>query len=93
MVDYRPYQETPEGFFGISKRAFQRGVQYISPQGVHYSNARAVFEVLAIGGSSSWRWLYHRVPLAGKLFELQYRLIANNRDFFFKLTKLFFRNR
>ncbi|WP_018476772.1 thiol-disulfide oxidoreductase DCC family protein [Pontibacter roseus] len=91
-VDYRPYQEMPEGFFGIPKRDFQRGVQFVSPEGVHYKNARAVFEVLELGGSSAWRWLYHRIPFANRLFELQYRLVANNRDSFFKLTRLVFRD-
>jgi predicted DCC family thiol-disulfide oxidoreductase YuxK len=91
-IVYKPYQEMPEGYFGIAKRDFQRGVQFISPEGVHYSNARAVFEVLAIGGNSNWRWLYHRLPLANKIFELKYRFIANNRNFFFKLTRLFFKD-
>lgn len=90
-VEYRPYQEMPEGFYGIERRDFQRGVQFIAPNGVHYSNARAVFEVLAIGGNSAWRWLYQRLPLAHRLFEMKYRLIANNRNFFYKLTKLFFK--
>lgn len=91
-IQYKPYQEVPEGYFGITRKEFQCGVQFISPQGQHYRNARAVFEVLAIGGSSAWRWLYHRIPPAGRLFEFKYRTIANHRDFFFKLTKLFFRD-
>ncbi|MBF9251818.1 DUF393 domain-containing protein [Pontibacter sp. 172403-2] len=91
-VNYVPYQEVPDNFEGISKAQFQRSVWLITADGRRLKAAAAVFELLRIGGTGTWNQIYHRVPLAGKVFELGYRLIANNRNLFYKLTKLFFRD-
>lgn len=91
-VRYVPFQEVPEDFHGISRNQFQRSVWLILPDGRKLHAAAAAFELLAIGDMHSWNWLYYRVPLADKLFELGYRIVAKNRDSFYKLTKLFFRD-
>ncbi|PRY10673.1 putative DCC family thiol-disulfide oxidoreductase YuxK [Pontibacter ummariensis] len=91
-VSYVPFQEVPEGFHEISELQFKRSVWLIMEDGRKLHSAAAAFELLAIGGFRAGRWLYYRVPFASKVFELAYRVVADNRDLFYKLTKLFFRD-
>lgn len=91
-VNYVPFQEVPDNFYGISRAQFQRSVWLITADGRQLRAAAAVFELLHMAGTSTWNRLYHRVPLADKVFELGYRLVASNRNLFYKLTKFFFRD-
>ncbi|WP_266203932.1 thiol-disulfide oxidoreductase DCC family protein [Pontibacter kalidii] len=90
-VTYVPYQEVPDGFHGISHAQFRRSVYLITTYGQPLHGARAVAALLQLSGHSTWHWLYHRVPLAGTVAEAGYRLVADNRDFFYKLTRLVIR--
>jgi len=90
-VDYVPYQHLPDSFQGVHHAQFRRSVYLFTRQAVPLHGAAAAVRLLRMGGIGIWHWLYYRVPLAGRIFELGYRMVANNRDFFYKLTKLFFR--
>ncbi|WP_242920913.1 thiol-disulfide oxidoreductase DCC family protein [Pontibacter liquoris] len=91
-VQYVPFQSVPDGFHDISREQFRRSVWLITADGRKLHAAAAVFELLAMGGQHGWNRAYYQVPLANRLFEFAYRVVANNRDLFYKLTKLFFRD-
>ncbi|CAM3569654.1 DUF393 domain-containing protein [Pontibacter korlensis] len=89
QVEYVPYQKVPDGFHGITHAQFKRSVYLITQYGQRLHGAEAVAALLQISGySSTWNWIYHRVPLASTIAELGYRIVADNRDVFYKLTKL-----
>ncbi|MEJ8801077.1 thiol-disulfide oxidoreductase DCC family protein [Pontibacter sp. H249] len=88
-VDFVPYQQLPKLYYGVTRQQFSRSV-YLVTKYRRLHGAAAVFEVLAIGGDDSWNRIYYNVVLADTFFEAAYRVVANNRDFFFWLTKLFY---
>lgn len=88
-VTYVPFQEVPEEFCGISRKQFKKSVYLITKYGQRLRGAEAVAVLLKISGhSGTWNWLYHHLPLAGRIAERSYRLVADNRNTFYKLTKL-----
>lgn len=91
-VLYVPYQEVPDGFYGIRHEQFKKSVYLITVYGQPVHGAAAVAALLQLSGDSTWSWLYHRIPFAGKLAETGYRTVANHRDLFYKLTRLLFRD-
>lgn len=89
LVEYTPFQKLPREFYGITKHEFRSSV-YLITQYRRLKGAAAVFEVLAYGGNDLWNRLYYNVVLADVVFEAGYRLVATHRNFFYRLTKLFF---
>ncbi|WP_439881250.1 thiol-disulfide oxidoreductase DCC family protein [Pontibacter sp. MBLB2868] len=87
-VDYTPFQQVPPVYFGVSREQFQKSVYLITYYRRLYG-AEAVFELLSIGGNNTWLQLYHGIPFADSLFELGYRIVADNRNFFYKILKFF----
>ncbi|MCX2738410.1 thiol-disulfide oxidoreductase DCC family protein [Pontibacter anaerobius] len=90
-IAYVPYQEVPDGFHGITHAQFSKSVYLFTRYGQRLHGAEAVAALLHLSGYSVWSWLYHRLPLASTVAEAGYRLVADHRDFFYKLTKLIFR--
>ncbi|TPE44890.1 thiol-disulfide oxidoreductase DCC family protein [Pontibacter mangrovi] len=91
-ITYVPFQEVPDPFHGVSRAQFQKSVYLITPYEQRLHGAEAVAALLQLSGFSVWHWIYQRVPLAGSLAEVGYRIVANNRDAFYKLTKLVFKD-
>lgn len=89
-IEYRPFQQSVSEFEKFTEEECKQAVQLITSDGDKYSAAEAVFRALAVGGNTKWKWIYKNIPLANYVFEFAYRIIANNRPFFFKLTKMFF---
>lgn len=89
-VAYVPYQELPADFRGTTHAQFRRSVYLFTKYGQRLHGAEAVAVLLQLSGHSTWNWLYHRLPLARPVAEAGYRLVADNRDFFYKFTMLFF---
>ena len=89
-VDFAPYQQLPRVYYGVSRQQFSRSV-YLITKYRRLRGAAAVFEVLALGGNDFWNRLYYNVVLADSFFESCYWLVATHRDFFFQLTKLFYK--
>lgn len=89
-VEYKAYQQSLSEFENLSKEECESAVQLITSGGEKFSAAEAVFETLAIGGNTKWKWVYNNIPFVSYLFEFSYKIIAHNRSFFFKLTKIFF---
>lgn len=89
-VTFTPYQQVPKLYHGITRRHFSKSV-YLITKYRRLRGAAAVFEVLALGGNDFWNSVYYNVVLADVVFEAGYQLIAANRNFFFWLTKLFYK--
>jgi predicted DCC family thiol-disulfide oxidoreductase YuxK len=87
-VYYIPFQQVPPVFFGIQREQFKKSV-YLITRYRRLCGAEAIFELLAIAGYTSLIELYNRIPLLDKITEIIYRLIANYRDFFYKILKIF----
>ncbi|ARS37328.1 thiol-disulfide oxidoreductase DCC family protein [Pontibacter actiniarum] len=90
-VQYVPFQEVPDRFYGISHTQFRQSVYLITRYGQRLHGAEAVAVLLQLSGYGTWSGLYYRLPFVSTVAEAGYRLVANHRDFFFKLTQLFFR--
>ena len=79
-VDYQPYQEVAPQHPQISLTDFQRGVQYITPDGRHASAAEASFLTLSHArGKGFWLTLYKKLPGFAALAEWMYAFIAAHR--------------
>lgn len=80
--DERPFPRTSEG-------AVRRSIQLVTPEGVVYGGAEAVFRALAFVPEHQWMLAaYRHVPGTRLVSEAFYRLVADHREFFSKLTQL-----
>lgn len=84
-VDYRPYQEVAAQHPEIPIADFQRGVQYLAPDGRRASNAEASFLTLSHApGKRFWLTLYKRLPGFAAVSEWVYAFIAAHRSAFYR---------
>ena len=80
-VNYQPYQEAAPQHPQISLTDFQRGVQYITPDGRHASAAEASFLTLSHArGKGFWLALYKKLPGFAAMTEWMYAFIAAHRS-------------
>jgi predicted DCC family thiol-disulfide oxidoreductase YuxK len=89
-VDYAPYQEAAPAYPHIPLQRFQQAVHLIQPSGEALSGARAVYELIA------QRWplsLYRRFSWFRRVSEAAYQFVATRRNFFYRVTVLFFGTR
>jgi predicted DCC family thiol-disulfide oxidoreductase YuxK len=88
-VGYRPYRDVASQYPEISLADFQRGVQYITPDGHHASAAQASFLALSHApGKGFWLAMYRRLPGFAALAELIYAFIAAHRSAFHRISLL-----
>lgn len=88
-VDYLPSQDASVAarFPEIPRERFGQSVQLIEADGLVYSGAEAVFRALAKNPKRQWPLkLFRSQPAVAKTTEWAYRLVANNRMFFSRLT-------
>lgn len=89
-VLYFPYQGKLHEFPGITEEDCRKSVQLIEPGGLRTRGAEAVFRVLNYAPSRRWLLaFYQKVPGFALVTEWFYALVAGNRTFFSKLTRLF----
>jgi lipase maturation factor 1 len=91
-VDYLPAQDPAiiAQFPEIPRQLFETAVQLIETDGTIYSGAEAVFRTLAYGPNRQWPLrCYQSTPPMANLTEWAYRLVAENRTFFSRLTRWF----
>src|ERR1700723_3751390 len=80
-VNYQPYQEVAPQHPQISLTDFQRGVQYITPDGRHASAAEASFLTLSHArGKGFWLTLYKKLPGFAAIAEWMYSFISAHRS-------------
>ena len=79
-VDYAPTEEIAP-----------KSVRIRLPDGQDFSGAKAVLEMLRYAPGLGWlAWVYEKVPLFAIFSEWAYRVVADHRPFFDKVTRLFF---
>ncbi|MHB1949741.1 MAG: lipase maturation factor family protein [Gammaproteobacteria bacterium] len=90
-VSYLPYQDVAQDYPSVSIEEFQRAVQYVAPDGTIARAAEASFLTLSHApGKSFWLALYRRLPGFAFFSERSYAFIAAHRDFFYRLSLLFY---
>ncbi len=88
-VEYIASQELGERFPRIPREEFAAAVQLVLPGGEVRSGAHAAFSLFAlVPGRGGLLWMYRHVPLAGRLAEAVYRLVARHRPLALRVTKL-----
>ena len=87
-IVYAPYQAVSHQFSDIPISDFQTSVQFILDDGQVYSGAEAIFRAL---DKRMFIWFYEKLPGFARITELVYRLVAENRSFFSRITRRFFR--
>jgi predicted DCC family thiol-disulfide oxidoreductase YuxK len=90
VVEYLPAQDgriqaqCPE----IPRAQFDAAVQLIETDGEVFSGAEAVFRTLTYGQARPWPLrAYQFSPVFAKSSEWAYRMVANHRVFFSRLTR------
>lgn len=63
----------------IPEEDCQRSVQFLDGEGNRFQGAEAVFRALARIGQGGWLWAYENLPGWGRLTEVAYRGVAQNR--------------
>ena len=88
-VDFAPAQQEASRFPQITEEAWKRSLQLVTPEGAVYDGAEAVFRTLAYAPERRWMLtVYRYLPGARSVSEGAYRVVADNRAFFSKLTRL-----
>src|SRR5208282_5489158 len=86
-VEFAAAQQEAYRFPQITEEEWKRAVQLVTPEGAVYSGAEAVLRALAYAPERSWMLgVYRRVPGIRPASEAAYRLVAEHRGFFSKLT-------
>lgn len=89
-IVFAPYQEVASRHPEIPVERFREAVHWFGDDGKTASGAHAVCLALAEApGHRVWLALYRRVPGFAAVLEALYRLVAGNRPFFSRLTRLF----
>jgi len=92
-VEYAPYQTVAGHFPEIPLENFEKSIHLVLPTGEVFSGAQAVFRALSFAPGKRWmHWMYRKIPGFAPISEWFYRLVANRRPFFSKLTWFFFGN-
>jgi predicted DCC family thiol-disulfide oxidoreductase YuxK len=88
-VSYRPFQEVADQHPEIPLGDFERGVQYLTPEGRRAKNAEASFLTLSHApGKRFWLSLYERLPGFAIVSEWIYAFIAAHRSAFYRPSLL-----
>ncbi len=88
-VEYAASQESGDRFPQVPPEAFARAVQLVEPDGKAYGGAEAVFRALAYAGPAGGVGLrlYRGLPGFAAATESGYRLVADHRAVFSRLTR------
>jgi len=88
-VDFAPAQQEAFRFPQVTEEAWKRSMQLVTPEGAVFGGAEALFRMLAYVPECRWMLVaYRRVPGAQFVSAAAYRLVADHRGFFSKLTRL-----
>src|SRR6202046_2693879 len=86
-VNYQPYQEVAPQHPQISLADFQRGGQYITPDGRHASAAEASFLTLSHArGKAFLLTLYRKLPGFAAIAERAYTFTAAHRAALYRIS-------
>lgn len=92
-VTYAASQDIGAHYPEISPAEFQRSVWLVypgRPDRPPVGGARAVCELMSYTSRAAWMtWLYRHVPPFAVLSEAAYRFVADHRNFFYWVTRIF----
>lgn len=89
-IDYAASQDVASEYPEISPEEFKRAVWLVYPDGRRVSGAEAAFELMAHAPGKAWPlWLYRHVPGFRPVTDLSYSFIAQHRNFFYWVTRIF----
>ncbi len=89
LIEYAPYQDASTRCPNIPSESLQQAVHLVEPDGHVSRAAEAVFRTLAhVPGKGLGFWLYRFLPGFAPITEWGYRLTANHRQTFSRLTSL-----
>ena len=79
-VDFAPAQQKASRFPQVTEEAWKHSVQLVTPEGVVYGGAEAVFCTLAFAPERRWMLaVYRRLPGARPVSEAAYRVVEDHR--------------
>jgi predicted DCC family thiol-disulfide oxidoreductase YuxK len=88
-VNFAPGQQEASRFPQITDEAWKHSAQLVTTSGAIYAGAEAIFRMLAYVPEHRWMLAtYLHLPGARLVSEAAYRLVADHRQFFSKLTRL-----
>src|SRR5437773_3740103 len=89
-VDYEPSQnpDIPRRFPEIPRERFTGAVQLVDGDGCVSEGGEAVFRLLTLGGWWTPLWAYQHVPGVAFVTERAYRVVADHRSFWARVTTL-----
>ena len=87
-VQYATSQEIAASFPDVPREKYARAVQLIDDDGTRHEGAAAVFRLYAKRPGFGWMKRLYEAPAVAPVSEWCYRLVARNRPFFLRLTRL-----
>lgn len=93
-IDYSPYQKIAENFKDIPLKEFKKASRLIETDGFIYSGPDSAFRSFEYFNTKKFPWhrWYRKFKFFRWLCDHTYNVIAKNRGFFFKISKLLFGN-
>lgn len=89
--DFQAYQDVNQHFNDIDIQYFKEAVRFVEPDGRVYSGPDAAYRSLYLLGRYKWlHKAYHKRSFFRDLSDRLYQGVANNRGFFFRITKFLF---
>lgn len=91
---YKTFQEVAGNFPDIPLKEFKKASRLIETNGSVFSGPDSAFRIFTYfeKENSFWHKFYSKHKWFAILSDHSYNLIAKNRNFMFKLTKIFFGN-
>lgn len=92
-VDFKPFQEIHTDYPDIPLSSFRHSAKLIQPDGTAYHAAASIFKLISYHrrfGVSDW--LYRHFPPFRYISEKVYRLTADHRPVFSRITRFFWGN-
>lgn len=91
QFDYVPYQKEAVNFPDISVKDFKEAVRFIETDGTISSGPAAAYRSLFLVGKHRWLFkLYQKSKIFKKISDFLYYVVTENRNFFFRITKILF---
>jgi predicted DCC family thiol-disulfide oxidoreductase YuxK len=86
-VVYRTSQDAASEYPQIAPENFETAIYLIYPDGTYFSGAKGVFKALATTFHKLPLWAYEKLPGFAPVSERVYKFVADNREFFSRLTR------
>lgn len=90
-IDYVQFQDGSKNFPDVPEERFKEAVRLIETDGSISNGPQAAYRSLFLLEKQKWLYkLYERSKLFRSASDFLYQFVADNRDFFFVITKILF---